>query len=70
MQHIVNLAVNEFRRDWPFMAIRLDSMRVKAATGGPACGVPLSFASALKSALEGPDGNHGDNNLTTDNSPK
>jgi hypothetical protein len=28
--HVVPLAVAQFRKDWPFMAARLDSMRAKA----------------------------------------
>jgi hypothetical protein len=29
--HVLPLAVKQFRKDWPFMAARLDSLRAKAA---------------------------------------
>ncbi len=52
MKHILPLAIKQFRKDWPFMAARLDSMRDKARAaqapaaegphvwGGAAAGVP------------------------------
>ena len=59
---IAFLAINEFRRDWPFMASLLDDLRAKAATGGPACGGAVSAARVPK-GLTPPLGNHGDNNF-------
>ena len=58
------LAIAEFRKDFPELAARLESMRECArATRGPACGDTASAAGADFSAL--PDGNHGDNQTPT-----
>ena len=48
--HVLPLAIAQFRKDWPFMAARLDSMRAKVGAGAegprlrgvaaPAAGVP------------------------------
>lgn len=61
--HILPLAIAQFRKDWPFMAVRLDSMRERAtgADGGERSAPTAAAPAALSLHPHGNHGNHGDN---------
>lgn len=61
--HVLPLAIKQFRKDWPFMASKLEVMRQRENARGPACGEGVLPAGAASASAKRPDGNHGDNNL-------
>lgn len=59
MNHVLPLAVAQFRRDLPLVAARFDSMREKAAAQGASLRDTSAAGAEVLSSI--PHGNHGDN---------